>query len=194
MNEGRTWPWGEPMPPVELADGPTLVRTYRDGDVEPMLEAVCESIAEIQPWLPWCHPGYGRIEAEHWVRTRLPAWLRFEELSFVIVEQASGRFIGSCGLNQLNANFRMANLGYWIRTGARGLGHTARASRMVAHYGFEAVGLQRIEIVADVDNRPSQRVAEKAGAIREGRLRRRIFAHGRASDAFLYSLLREDLP
>jgi ribosomal-protein-serine acetyltransferase len=194
MTEGRTWPWGEPMPPVEFADGATRVRVYRDDDVEPLLEAVRESIAEIQPWMPWCHPGYSRTEAEQWVRTRLPAWLRFEELSFVIVDESSGRFLGGCGLNQLNATYRMANLGYWIRTGARGLGHTARASRLVARYGFDVVGLQRVEIVADVDNRPSQRVAEKTGAAREGRLRRRIFAHGRARDAFLYSLIREDLP
>jgi RimJ/RimL family protein N-acetyltransferase len=193
VDEARSWPWGEPEPPVELTDGPTRVRTYRDDDVEPMLEAVSESIPEIQPWLPWCHPGYGRTESERWVRSRLAAWRRFEELSFVIVDEASGRFIGSCGLNQLNPNFRMANLGYWIRTGSRGLGHTARATRLVARYGFEAVGLQRIEIVADVDNRASQRVAEKAGATREGRLRRRLFAHGRSSDAFLYSLVREDL-
>lgn len=177
-----------------IRDGPTRVRTYRDDDVEPMLAAVIESVAEVQPWLPWCHPGYTRSESERWVSTRLAAWLRFEELSFVIVDEASGRFLGSCGLNQLNANYRMANLGYWIRTGDRGLGHTARAAKLVARYGFEAVGLQRIEIVADVDNRPSQRVAEKAGALREGRLRRRIFAHGRASDAFMYSLVREDVP
>jgi RimJ/RimL family protein N-acetyltransferase len=179
--------------PVSLTDGPVTVRTFRDDDVEPLLEAVRESIAEVHPWLPWCHPGYARSDSERWVRSRPAAWARLEELSFVITETRSGRFLGGCGLNQLQTLHRMANLGYWLRTGAAGRGHTTRAVRLVARWGFEVVGLQRIEIVADVDNRASQRVAEKAGALREGVLRRRLFLHRTTRDAILFSLIREDL-
>jgi len=53
--------------------------------------------------------------------------------------------------------------------------------------------LLRIEIVAAVDNIPSQRVAEKAGARREGVLRNRLFINGESLDAVLFSLVPEDL-
>src|SRR5437588_791403 len=49
------------------------------------------------------------------------------------------------------------------------------------------------ELVAAVDNVGSQRVAEKAGATREGILRNRLLINGRPHDAVLYSLVRGDL-
>ena len=64
---------------------------------------------------------------------------------------------------------------------------------MAARFGFEELGLHRIEIVAAVENIASQRVAEKAGAVREGVLRKRLLIRGESQDAVLFSLLPEDL-
>jgi RimJ/RimL family protein N-acetyltransferase len=63
---------------------------------------------------------------------------------------------------------------------------------MLARFGFEDLGLQRIEITAAVGNVASQRVAEKIGAVREGLLRNRFLLQGRSHDAYLYSLIPED--
>jgi len=63
----------------------------------------------------------------------------------------------------------------------------------VARLGFAQLGLQRIEIIAAVDNLASQRVAEKAGAVREGLARKRLLVRGEPQDAFVFSLLPEDL-
>ena len=38
------------------------------------------------------------------------------------------------------------------------------AALLVARFGFDELGLQRIEIIAAVSNKASQRVAEKIGA------------------------------
>ncbi|HYM80895.1 MAG TPA: GNAT family protein [Candidatus Limnocylindria bacterium] len=176
-------------PPEELRKGAILVRPFRSGDVEPMLEAARESIAEVQPWLPWCHPDYARADAERWVLSRPDAWARWEELSFIIADADSGRFLGGCGLNQINWPYRTANLGYWVRTGGTRRGAATAAAILVASYGFRGVGLQRIEILAAVENRASQRVAEKVGARRKGVLRSRRLMY----DSVLYLLVPEDL-
>jgi RimJ/RimL family protein N-acetyltransferase len=63
----------------------------------------------------------------------------------------------------------------------------------MAGFGFRQLGLQRIEIVVATGNHASQRVAEKAGALREGVLRKRLLIHGAAHDAVLYSLVAEDM-
>jgi RimJ/RimL family protein N-acetyltransferase len=63
----------------------------------------------------------------------------------------------------------------------------------ISQFGFEHLGLQRIESVAAVGNKPSQRVAEKANAKKEGVLRRRLLIHGVPHNAVLYSLLKEDI-
>jgi RimJ/RimL family protein N-acetyltransferase len=64
---------------------------------------------------------------------------------------------------------------------------------MVARFGFEYLGLVRVEIVAAVENMASLRAAEKAGAAREGVLRNRITVRDRICDAVMFSLIPEDL-
>ena len=52
--------------------------------------------------------------------------------------------------------------------------------------------MNRLEILAAVDNIASQRVAEKAGAIREGIMRNRLVIHGKLYDAVMFSLIPGD--
>jgi RimJ/RimL family protein N-acetyltransferase len=187
MNEQRL------MPEMELNDGQFVARTFRASDAPKMYEAACESIAEIYRWLPWCHPDYEIGEAEAWIAARPAAWVKREELSFAVLDAATRQFLGGCGLNQFHPTHRMANLGYWIRTSAAGRGAASAATLLVARFGFRVLGLQRIEILADVDNYASQRVAEKAGAQREGRLRNRLFHHQHIRDGVMFSLTPADV-
>ena len=53
--------------------------------------------------------------------------------------------------------------------------------------------MKRIEIVAAVGNRRSQRVAEKVGAAREGILRNRLKIGEVWHDAVMFSLVPDDL-
>src|SRR5438093_10933475 len=69
---------------------------------------------------------------------------------------------------------KIANLGYWVTRTAMGQCYAPAATRLLARFGFEQLGLNRIEIVVAGGNIPSQRAAEKAGAIHEGVLRARL--------------------
>ena len=178
---------------VELIEGPLLIRTYREGDAGALYEAARESIAEVSPWLPWCHENYSIEESREFITSRELASQGGEWYSFGIFEQGGDRFLGGVGINFINRVHRMANLGYWVRTSAAGRGIATKATRRVARFAFEQLGLQRIEIVAAVGNLPSQRVAEKAGAVREGVLRNRLLIRSESQDAVMFSLVREDL-
>jgi RimJ/RimL family protein N-acetyltransferase len=158
-----------------------------------MHRAALESVGEVHPWLPWCHPGYTRAEAENWVRSREAAWQNRAEYSFVILAADTGQFAGGCGLNQFDGLRMRANLGYWVRTSQTGRGLATAATLLLARFGFLELKLQRIEIVAAVGNLASQRVAEKAGAVREGILRSRLRIHDVPHDAVGYSLVPRDL-
>ena len=65
-----------------------------------------------------------------------------------------------------------------------------RLTRLLAEFGFEALGLIRLELVIEPQNTASQRVAEKAGAKREGLLRNRLTINGKSRDAWMYSFIR----
>ena len=178
---------------TELSEGPILLRTFCEQDASALYEAVRESIATVSPWLPWCHQNYAIEETREFIGSRELASQGGEWYSFGIFEKAGGRVLGGVGINFINRVHQMGNLGYWVRTSAAGRGVATAATRLAAKFAFEQLGPHRIEIVAAVNNIPSQRVAEKAGARREGVLRRRLLINGESLDAVLFSLVPEDL-
>jgi ribosomal-protein-serine acetyltransferase len=181
------------IPKPELADDTILVRPYCAADVPALYEAARESIIEVSRWLAWGHASYSISETTEFITSREEAWARGEEYSFGIFDKRSSRSLGGVGLNFINRIHQLGNLGYWVRTSHTRQGIASRAALLVARFGFEQLGLRRIEIVAAVDNIISQRVAEKTGAMKEGVLRNRLMIHGCPQDAVLYSLTPQDL-
>jgi RimJ/RimL family protein N-acetyltransferase len=64
---------------------------------------------------------------------------------------------------------------------------------MLVEFGFNELKLNRIEIMVDLRNLASQRVAEKLSTVREGILRKRFVVHGKSNDMLIFSLIPEDL-
>lgn len=174
--------------------GPSLVlRPARADDLAPYWEAVRESVAELSQWMVWCHEGYSREEARAWLDTCARAWDRGEAFDFLVTARTTGALLGACALNQLDPGNCRANLGYWVRTSACGRGVATEAAALVVHYGLGELGFGRVEILAAVANRASQRVAEKVGARREGVARNRFCVHGTYVDAVMFSIVPADL-
>ena len=88
---------------------------------------------------------------------------------------------------------RRGELGYLVFAPARGRAVATRAVRLLARFGFERLGLGRIEILAATANPASQRVAEKAGFTREGVLRSYMQSGGERLDMVSFSLLPDEL-
>jgi RimJ/RimL family protein N-acetyltransferase len=182
-----------PTMPSQRPRQPVRIRPFQSSDVDPLFEAVHESIEQVSPWLAWCHARYSREEAAAWVGGREQPWAEGSEYSFAIVDSADGRFLGGCGLNQIHPVHRFANLGYWVRSSAAGRGVATQAALLTARFAFVELGLIRAEIVVDIGNAASIRVAEKMNAVREGVARNRLVTRERVSDAVMFSLIPEDL-
>ncbi len=163
---------------------------YEPGDAAALTEAVQESVREVQPWMPWCYPGYSIGDAREYIGAAMAGRRQGTMYDFAIL--VDGRIAGGCGMNQINVLDRVANLGYWVRTSCAGRGVATAAVRQLLRWGFDHTNLNRIEIVAAVDNHASQRVAEKKGAGRDAVLAKRTMVAGQPSAAVLYSVLRAD--
>jgi RimJ/RimL family protein N-acetyltransferase len=87
----------------------------------------------------------------------------------------------------------VAETGYWVKREARGRGVAPRALELVARWALVERGIARLQLHAEPGNVASQRVAEKAGFVREGLMRSAIELKGERRDALLYSRVREDL-
>lgn len=165
------------------------LRAYQPEDAQALWEAARESVGEVFPWSPWCHAQYSLADAAEWIRTRAPLAAQGLEYTFAIVG-GDGRFLGESHINQINSSHRFGNVGYWVRTSATRRGVATEAVRQVAAFAFRRTELVRLEIVCALANEASQRVAEHAGAVREGVLRHRLHLHGQPVDAVMYSLVR----
>jgi ribosomal-protein-serine acetyltransferase len=180
-------------PPVEFSDGSIGIRRFRSADVPLLFAAARESAVELCTWMTWCHLEYSLADAANFVLNCDTEWSRGTHYSFAIFDSRSGAFLGSVGLSHLNRAHRFANVGYWVRTSRTGQGIASTALRLIGRFALTELDLIRVEIVAALDNRASQRVAEKSGARREGILRSRLLLRGEAHDAVLFSLVPEDL-
>jgi RimJ/RimL family protein N-acetyltransferase len=84
-------------------------------------------------------------------------------------------------------------IGYWAVAAFRGRGYMPRAVRLICRWGFDDVGLARIQLGTLLGNVSSERVAEKCGFQREGILRSWIEQRGERRDVAMWSLLRGEL-
>jgi RimJ/RimL family protein N-acetyltransferase len=159
-------------------------------DASVLHEAARESLDELRPWMPWCHPAYSIEESRSWLGMQVPAFQEGIAFEFAIVS-ADGRYLGGCGLNQIDRANNRANLGYWVRSSAARRGVATQAVRAIRDWAFRNTQLVRLEVVIAVGNVASHRVAEKSGAIREGTLKSRLLLHGAAHDATMFSFTRQ---
>jgi RimJ/RimL family protein N-acetyltransferase len=164
------------------------IRLYRPQDAEAMHAAAAESVADIHPWMAWCHEGYSIEEARTWVATAVESARKGTAYEFAVWDE-NERFVGACGVNFINPLNRMANLGYWVRSSAAGRGVAVSAARQAADFAFRELKLVRLEIVCAVGNTRSQRVAQKVGAQREAVLKNRVMLPTGPSDAVMHCLL-----
>jgi ribosomal-protein-alanine N-acetyltransferase len=105
--------------------------------------------------------------------------------------KSTGQLIGTCGM-ALTPQHARGELGYAIGRAWWGQGLTTEAVVESIRYGFEELGLNRIEARCLPHNIGSARVMEKAGMTYEGTIREQVFYKGSFDDLKLYSILRRE--
>lgn len=164
------------------------IRPFRMEDAPAFAEAARESGHAVGRWLPWCHPDYSVADAEQWIALCARNLELGSAHSMGIFARESGKLLGGIGINQINREHNLGQVGYWIRQSEQGRNLAARALEVMARYGFGTLGLSRLEVVVQVDNLASRRVAEKAGAAFEGIQANRLVVRGVPHAAAMYSL------
>ncbi|MEQ8820146.1 MAG: GNAT family protein [Sumerlaeia bacterium] len=114
-----------------------------------------------------------------------------------IKNSSDGRVIGTAGFLNWNRPHARAEIGFALDKSFWGQGFTTESVRLIIRFGFETMGLNRIEGLCMVANRSSARVMEKAGMTYEGILRshQRVAItkeDSRYQDMKIYSILRSD--
>jgi [ribosomal protein S5]-alanine N-acetyltransferase len=88
---------------------------------------------------------------------------------------------------------RVGELGYFVLERFRGRGVAGRAASLVVRRALTEEGYVRVQATVEPWNIASQRVLERAGLRREGRLRSFVVYGDRVGDAYLYAAVRGDV-
>jgi ribosomal-protein-serine acetyltransferase len=169
------------------------VRRFQPTDAPSFYAAVRESIADLTYWMPCCSKEYAPSDAEAWMQTTSDMWATGAEYPMGIFDANTGAVVGGTGVNHINRAYRIGNIGYWVSSTYTEQGVASFAAQQAAVHGFKELGLTRLEIVVLTHNKASQRVAEKIGAKLECEARSRVYFQGAPHNAFVYSLLPDDL-
>ncbi|GGM38891.1 putative acetyltransferase [Longimycelium tulufanense] len=177
------------MPETDLTTSRLRLRPFRPDDA-PAIQARVD--AEIARWIPVPDP-YDLGAARDWCEKALQLRLEGDGQQWAITDREDGVLLGSIGLTRTRWASLTSEIGYWVAAATRGRGVAAEAARAVAEWGLREMGLVRVELIADVANVASQRVAAKAGFHREGVLRSALLRRGVPRDVECWSLVRNDL-
>ncbi|PTS94492.1 N-acetyltransferase [Pedobacter sp. HMWF019] len=161
-----------------------------DSQADVLFNAIDNNRKHLSVFLPWVGHMQSINDLKDYIKASEVLIQQQKEISFAILfEQV---VVGRIGLHHLNMLNRSGAIGYWLVKEAEGKGIITKSCKAMINYGFDKLGLHRIEIKAAVDNLRSQAVPEKLNFRREGVLRQAELVNNEFLDLVLYSLLRHE--
>ena len=162
--------------PEQIVTERLVLAAPRAGLGQALNAAICESLAELKPWMPWAQTAPSIEASEAVLRHQLAKFVLRSDLVYQIYAKTAdgqpGRLLGGTGLHRLDWTVRRFEIGYWIRSSAEGQGFVSETVQALTRMAFETLHARRVEIRMDDDNLRSRAVAERCGFELEGVLRR----------------------
>ena len=112
--------------------------------------------------------------------------------TFGVVEQASGRLIGSCGLEQCDLTGRHYVFGYCFHRQWWGLGFGKEAARALVQFGFERLQAHRLWAHVFLGNVASEKIVDGLGFRREGLALQSLFVRDAWHDILSFGQLQAE--
>lgn len=165
------------------------IKPLTEEHLDEFVSAVRESADTVGKWLPWCTENYSIDEAQFWFKY---CQLNIDNKSAYdlgIFLTSTGQLAGGISINRINRLDQIGAIGYWVRQSLQNQGIASEAVELIKTFGFETLGLTRLEIIVLEDNHISRRLAVKAGAEYECVARNRLIHHEQPTDALVYSLV-----
>ena len=113
-----------------------------------------------------------------------------ERLAFAISLKESDELIGTCDYHHIAPEDHRAEIGYILRRKFWGQGYATEVTQGLIRFGFDVMGLHRLEAICNVRNVASARVLEKAGMQREATFRDREIRNGKYQSGHFYAILQ----
>jgi RimJ/RimL family protein N-acetyltransferase len=175
------------QPVLDLPDGLEL-RPWRATDADALVAASHDP--DISRWnlLPAQSPDEARTRI-----ARMHArWTAEAAAIWAIARPVGGEVVGLIGCDDIDLEGGSAELVYWVLPAGRGAGVAVSATRRLARWALDDLGLHRLRLCHSVANPASCRVAEKADFALEGTMRGALLHADGWHDQHLHARVRGD--
>jgi ribosomal-protein-alanine N-acetyltransferase len=113
-------------------------------------------------------------------------------IRWAVESRETGEFLGTAGFHKLSSEARRGEIGGELLKTKWGAGIGQEALFGLNQFAFNNLGLNRITAMISPKNVAAQKIVEKMGYQREGRLRDWEFWDGRFTDMDIFSLLSKE--
>lgn len=167
------------------------MRRYKKEDAESIFRVVSQrEIAETTIMLP--HP-YPRETVDWWINFVNENFDKGTACEFGLFKKdSSNDYVGNCGLVSISKEHNHGELGFFIRHEHWKMGFATEACQALIGFGFNDLGLERIQGRCMVKNKGSKRVMEKSGLLVEGIARHEVLKWGTYEDVVHLGILRSE--
>lgn len=184
--------------PSPLAHKPTLagpriqLRPFNDQAIEAMLQILQEPEVLVKTGSVSSSDQKQDLDQE-----AVRAWYsrrnnKKNRLDLAIYIPETDQYVGEVVFNEYDARNKSVNYRIAIGQGGRNRGYGTEATKLMVDYGFEQLGLNRIELEVLDFNARARHVYTSCGFVAEGRRRQAYLLDGQYHDAVLKSVLRSD--
>ena len=168
-----------------LSDGVVGLRPWKIDDAAALM--VCCREPDIAGWFNLPSP-YSFGHAITWIGGAEATWRDGHDAHLAVDEATTGRVVGAVGLRGVDTAEAQGHFTYWVGAAHRRRGFARRAVSLLAMWGRDDLGLERLEAAAAFGNAGGRGVAEAAGFRPEALYRSYRQVGGQRTDYILYAL------
>ena len=148
-----------------IVDPSLSLRSFSLTDADTLFNLVNQHKSYLGRWMNWVHEYSTPEDARAFIRFCTRSYQEGNAMSFGIWD--NNALVGEVSFTSLDKNNDVATIGYWLAERFTGKGYVNRSLTKLIAYGFEHLGINRMEIRIAEDNAASINVANQLGFERE---------------------------
>ena len=163
---------------------------------EQHFEALCSIAQQKELWAFTSAKIRSEIDFKKYFDQALAEKKSGNSYPFAIFDKQQNRYGGCTRYGNISMANKRLEIGWtWYDTALQRTGLNRNCKFLLLSFGFEQLGLNRIELKTSLTNLRSQKAMEDIGAVKEGILRRHMINQdGEVRDTVYYSFIKEDWP
>ncbi|MEK7582207.1 MAG: GNAT family protein [Patescibacteria group bacterium] len=166
------------------------LRLRKLSDVKEFFEVTDKNRARLREWFPWVDNVKGEEDEKKYIEHCLDTFKNKTGLDMGIWYQ--GKMSGSLGFHDIDIKNKKASIEFWIDKDHERKGIITTATKALINYGFNELGLNRIDIGCAAGNIRSCAVPERLNFKFEGIEREYEWLYDHFVDIKLYSVLKKE--